>query len=248
MLRRGHAAAERDIMSYCVNCGVELDASARECPLCNTPVLNPREQIRQKSQRTPFPKEKGQVETVKRKDLGILLSMVILASVATCGFLNLFVFRGLPWSLAVIGACVILWVFMIPAVIYTRQSVYVSLLLDGAAVSLYLYMLTFLSGSSGWFTGLGLPITVLVTVTAEAMTLCIRVLPRSFLTVSLYLFTATGLLCMGIELLIRRYLEKGPALSWSAVVLTICAILDIAVITMLSRRRLRNEVRRRLHF
>ena len=30
-------------MSYCVNCGVELDASAKECPLCNTPVLNPRE-------------------------------------------------------------------------------------------------------------------------------------------------------------------------------------------------------------
>ena len=30
-------------MSYCVNCGVELDASSRECPLCNTPVINPRE-------------------------------------------------------------------------------------------------------------------------------------------------------------------------------------------------------------
>ena len=119
-----------------------------------------------------FPREKGQVETVKRKDLGLLLSMVILASVATCGILNLLVFNGSPWSLAVIGACVILWVFMIPAVIYTRQSVYVSLLLDGGAVTLYLYMLTFLSGSSGWFTGLGLPIVVLVTVIAELVTLC----------------------------------------------------------------------------
>ena len=99
---------------------------------------------------------------MKRKDLGLLLSMVILASVATCGILNLLVFNVSPWSLAVIGACVILWVFMIPAVIYTRQSVYVSLLLDGGAVTLYLYMLTFLSGSSGWFTGLGLPIVVLV--------------------------------------------------------------------------------------
>lgn len=241
-------------MSYCVNCGVELDASARECPLCNTPVLNPREQILQKekemrgSTAPPFPSEKGQVESVKRKDLGLLLSMVIGACVATCGILNLLVFHGTPWSLAVIGACVILWVFMIPAAIYTRQSVYVSLLLDGAAVSLYLYMLTFLSGSSGWFTGLGLPIAVLVTALAELVTLCVRVLPRSFLTVALYLFTAIGLLCMGIELLIRRYLEKTLALRWSAVVLTICVILDIAVITMLSRRRLRNEVRRRLHF
>ncbi len=243
-------------MSYCVNCGVELEQGARECPLCNTPVVNPREQMRQGSLKDgtdrgeagAFPREKGQVETVKRKDLGLLLSMVILASVATCGILNLLVFDGSPWSLAVIGACVILWVFMIPAVIYTRQSVYVSLLLDGGAVSLYLYMLTFLSGSSGWFTGLGLPIVVLVTGIAELVTVCIRRLPRSFLTVSLYLFTALGLLCMGLEMLIRHYLEARIFLTWSAVVLTICTILDIAVITMLSRRRLRNEVRRRLHF
>ena len=242
-------------MSYCVNCGVELDASARECPLCNTPVVNPREQMLQKGQgspggadKTPFPKEKGQVETVKRKDLGILLSMVVLASAATCGILNLFVFQGVPWSLAVIGAGVILWVFMIPAVIYTRQSIYVSLLLDGAAVSLYLYMLTFLVDSSGWCFGLGLPITALVTAIAELMTLCVRILPRSFLTVSLYLFTAVGLLCLGLELLIRRYLESEMRLSWSAVVLTICVILDIAVITMLSRRRLLIEVRSRLLF
>lgn len=243
-------------MSYCVNCGVELEQNARECPLCNTPVLNPREQTQQEKRNagrtaegpSAFPREKGQVETVKKKDLGLLLSMVILASVATCGILNLLVFDSTPWSLAVIGACVILWVFMIPVVIYTRQSVYASLLLDGGAVALYLYMLTFLAGSDEWFLGLGLPITVLVTVIAELVTLCILKLPRSFLTVALYLFTALGLLCMGLEMLIRHYLEARFFLTWSAVVLTICTILDIAVITMLSRRRLRNEVRRRLHF
>ncbi len=253
-------------MSYCVNCGVELDASARECPLCNTPVLNPEDyggyaalaaklsRIPRvssgsgKETETPFPKEKGQVETVNRKDLGILLSMVVLATAATCGILNALVFRGVLWSLTVIGACVVLWVIMIPAVIYKGQSIYVSLLYDGAAVSIYLYMLAYLTRSKGWVWGLGIPITVLVTVILELITLCIRKLPRSFLTVALYLFTATGLLCMGLEILIDRYLERDIALSWSAVVLTVCAILDITVITMLSRRHLREEMRRRLHF
>lgn len=242
-------------MSYCVNCGVELEPCAGECPLCNTPVLNPRERPRGAGNAgggwedvSAFPKEKGQVETANRKDFGILTSAVILASVATCGILNLLVFQGVPWSLAVIGACMVLWVFLIPALIYTRQPVYVSLLLDGGAVALYLYMLTFLTGGRGWFLGLGFPIALLATAVAEAATLCIRRLPRSFLTVALYLFTALGLFCMGLELLIRRYLETGLRLRWSAVVMTICAILDIAVITMLSRRRLRSEVRRRLHF
>lgn len=235
-------------MSYCVNCGVELDASAEECPLCNTPVLNPRELEKLATAQRPFPTEKGQVETVKRKDLGILVSMVALATAATCGVLNAFVFSGTLWSLAVIGACIVLWVIMIPAVIYTKQPVYVSLLYDGGAVALYLFMLSYLAGSRGWLWGLGLPITVLVTVLAEIFTFCVRRLPRSFLTVSLYLFTAIGLLCMGLEVLIDRYVCEGIALSWSAVVLTVCVILDIAVITMLSRRRLRNAVRRRLHF
>ena len=235
-------------MSYCVNCGVELDASAKECPLCNTPVLNPKELEKVARAVPPFPTEKGTVEPVKRKDLGILVSMVVLATAVTCGILNGFVFRGNLWSLAVIGVCIILWVILIPAVIYTKQPVYVSLLFDGLAVVAYLYMLTFLSGTNRRFFGLGVPITVLVTVIAECFTLCVRKLPRSFLTVALYLFTAIGLLCGGLEILIDRYVSGTIMLSWSAVVLTVTVILDIAVITMLSRRRLRNAVRRRLHF
>ena len=30
-------------MSYCVNCGVELDHTLKSCPLCETPVINPRD-------------------------------------------------------------------------------------------------------------------------------------------------------------------------------------------------------------
>lgn len=235
-------------MSYCVNCGVELDSSQKICPLCNTPVINPAELEKLAEAGQPFPQKKGQVEVVKRKDLGILLSAVVLATAVTCGILNAFVFRGTLWSLAVIGVCAILWVIMIPAVIYTRQPVFVSLLYDGAAVVLYLYMLTYLTGSREWFLGLGLPIAALVTVVAELFTFCVKKLPRAFLTVALYLFTSIGLLCMGLEMLIDRYVSGKIALSWSAVVLTVCGILDIAIITMLSSRRMRGAVRKRLHF
>ena len=235
-------------MSYCVNCGVELDSSAKSCPLCNTPVLNPNELGKVMESQPPFPTEKAQVEPVKRKDLGILLSMVVLATAVICGLLNELVFRDNLWSLAVLGACVILWVFFIPFVIHTRQSVYLSLLYDGAAVVFLLYMITFLAGKNDWFIELGVPLVVLVTAVAEIFVLCVRKLPRSFLTIALYFFTASGLLCLGIEILVDRYVESGIALSWSAVVLTVCGVLDIALVTMLSRRRLRNSIRRRLHF
>ena len=123
-------------MSYCVNCGVELEQSLKQCPLCNTPVINPREMSREKieeaSQKiSPFPEEKGQVEVVKRKDMAILLTTVMLATSVVCGLLNLLVYSARPWSLAIIGACILLWVILIPVAIYTRQLVYKSVLLDG---------------------------------------------------------------------------------------------------------------------
>lgn len=235
-------------MSYCVNCGVELDASAKNCPLCNTPVINPAELEKFREAQSPFPTKKGQVEAVKRKDLGILLTVVTLATAAICAVLNRLVFRDNLWSLAVLGSCVMLWVLMIPFVIHTEQSVYLSLLYDGVAVVFLLYMVKLLVENDSWFWGLGLPLTVLVTVVIELFVFCVDKLPKSFLTVSLYLITGIGILCLGIEIMIDMYARGDIALGWSAVVLTVCGVFDIAVITILSRRRLRNSIQRRLHF
>ncbi len=235
-------------MSYCVNCGVELDASAKECALCNTPVINPKELEKIRKAHTPFPREEGQVEAVKRKDMAILISAVVVATAIVCAILNATVFHGAPWSLAVIGVCGIFWVIMIPVVICTGQPIYLSLLYDGGAVAAYLYMLTYLTAGREWFWGLGLPIVILVTGVMELFALCYRKFPKSFLTTALYFFSGVALLCMGLEILIDLHLSGEIHLLWSAVVLTVCAVLDVTVITMLSLRRLRSAVRRRLHF
>ena len=234
-------------MSYCVNCGVELDNSMKKCVLCNTPVVHPGRDM-QVIWDTPFPQEKGAVETVDRKDMAILLSTFVLAAAVTCGLLNALVFTGARWSLAVIGVCVILWVSMVPLIIWRKLSIYASLFFDGLAVTLYLFMLAHMVDSFHWCYGLGLPIVCLVTVIAELLAVSINKLPRSFLTVTLYFDLAIGILCMGLECLIDRFVDGHIMPSWSAVVMTICVILAIVIITMLSRRRLRSAVRRRLHF
>lgn len=234
-------------MSYCVNCGVELDESLKTCPLCNTPVVNPNEIPRRKSI-SPFPKEKGQVEEVKRKDIAILFSILLLTIAITCGLLNFLVFDATKWSLLVIGVCMLLWVLFIPLLIYRKINAYLALLSDGIAVVLYLYMITYLTSSEKWFWNLALPITIFVILIAEMLTVCIRQIPRSFLMNMLLFFVTVAVLCVGIELLIDRFLGKSLWITWSAVVLTVCVIISIVLITMLSQRRVRNAVRRRLHF
>lgn len=234
-------------MSYCVNCGVELESSLASCPLCHTPVINPNE-LEKIQKSAPYPKEKGQVDRVKRKDLGILTSIVLFATALSCLLLNLFVFSSTLWSLFVIGICVILFVLIIPVVIYSKIPIYISLLFDGIAIGFFLYLITFITANDRWFTGLALPIVTLVTILVEIFALLLRTLPVSYITTALYFFTETALLCIGLELLIDHYFQKPLQLVWSAIVLTVCSVIIILLITVLSTRRLRDAVRRRLHF
>lgn len=234
-------------MSYCVNCGVKLEPSLPECPLCNTPVINPKE-LYDKKRTSPYPKERGQVDVVKRKDLAILTSIVLTATSISCLLLNLFVFPESLWSLFIIGACLLLFVLVFPAVIYTKLPIYISLLFDGIAIGFYLYMITFNTASDDWFFRLALPIVLLATILVEIFTLLVRSFSVFFITTALYFFAEAALFCVGIELLIHRYLGTALKLTWSAVVLTVCSVIVVLLITVLSRRRLRDAVRRRLHF
>lgn len=234
-------------MSYCVNCGVELEASLRECPLCHTPVVNPKEAGKTVPP-SPYPTDRGQVEEVKRKDLGILLSVVLSATAVTCLLLNLLVFNRSLWSLLVIGICICLFVFTFPMVYYRKMPPSLSLLADGAAVAVYLYMIAYLTPSTAWFWQLGLPIVLLVILNTEIFTFLARLVPFSLLSGALCLFIEIPLFCAALEVMIRRMLSAPIRLTWSAVVLTVCVIIDVALITILVKKRLRNEVRKRLHF
>lgn len=129
---------------------------------------------------SPFPKEKGQVEVVRRKDLAILLSVSLTAAGLCSLLLNLLVFRQHLWSLYVIGACVLIWVMSIPAVIYTKLPIYLSLLFDGLAVMLYQFLIGFNTTDHSWFFGLSLPITALCTLAAILFAFCLRKISSAF--------------------------------------------------------------------
>lgn len=234
-------------MSYCVNCGVELEHSLKECPLCNTRVINPNEREAVNAT-SSFPKEKSTVEAVMRKDVGILVSIILFSTAITCGCLNYFIFDSNRWSLVVIGACLVLWVTLFPIVIYEKLHIHVAILFDGLSLIGYLYMFTLLTDTDRWFWGLGVPLVVFITFLAELYVFCVRKLPRSILTEALYAITAIGILFVGIEILVDWYLHTRIVFRWSAIAATVCLIIDVVIISLLSMRRFRNAIRRRFHF
>ncbi len=94
----------------------------------------------------------------------------------------------------------------------------------------------------------GPALVAILTVCAECFPLLSRFFPLTILSGSLCLFVEIPFFCVSLELLIKRLLERPYRITWSAVVLTVCVIIDFALITILAKKRLRNEVRRRLHF
>jgi hypothetical protein len=233
-------------MSYCVNCGVELEKTLNKCPLCNTPVLNPNMPIHKDSIK-PYPEEKGQVTPESKTVAAILLSVILSSAAISCALLNLFVFKQNLWSLYIIGVCFLLWIFAIPIFIYTKLSAYITLLLDGVALAIYIGIIAYQYPGRGWYYEIALPIVFLITLSLLFYIFFIQKLSKAFLGKCIVIFSEIGILAVSIELLIRNYFYHKLYITWSAVVLTGCVIIIIMLMTIIKVSSIREEVRRRMH-
>lgn len=144
-------------MSYCVNCGVELDATASFCPLCHTPVLNPGQPVDEHAPK-PFPTQRGEVAPASKRELALLITAMLASVAVCCGVLNLFLNQQRPWSLYVIGAAVMLWIWFVPPLLARGMHLLLRLLLDVAAVAIYVFLISVDLDGRSWFCGLALPI------------------------------------------------------------------------------------------
>lgn len=202
-------------MSYCVNCGVELDKTCSVCPLCNTRVINPNQPVDTVSPK-PYPVNKGYVDSGIRKETAILMAVCLATTAVVCGLLNLLFITFSHWSFYVIGICIVLWIFCLPVFFPTKTIFQITLLLDGLGIAMY-------------------------------FGISMRHPRSSILSQAVILVAEIGIYSVCVELLTRHYYAVPMTLSWSAIVLTCAIIIDVTLVTILLRSRLREEVRRRMH-
>lgn len=232
-------------MSYCVNCGVELHKTCSICPLCNTKVYHPGQAADRETPK-PFPGRRGDTAPVQRTDVTMLISIILAMTAVVCGLLNLLAFQETSWSLYVIGGCVLLWIFCLPVFFY-RISPYLSILLDGTGIAMYFGIIGCLHPGRGWYPMLAFPLTLLATGLVLLFAVCVRQVHASILSCSALVLGEIAVFVVAVELLIDLFCQTAPGLTWSAIVLTCCVIIDAALITIIRRTRLREEVRRRMH-
>lgn len=233
-------------MAYCVNCGVELDSELEKCPLCGTPVYRPKENT--ETARQTFPEKRGEVEKVSRKDGVIFISVLAVAIMATCGLLNSLVYDQVHWSVIVDGICIVFWVFFMTALFVDIITGYGMLFINALAIANSMYFISRITSGDAWVYRIGLPILAVVWLLSELFYLLSRKFPFSFLSGTLYFFIGAAVICATVESVLDLFFHDKIQLSWSAIVLTVCGIIAVILIMTLMMSRVRNSVRRRLHF
>lgn len=201
-------------MSYCVNCGVELDSTASFCPLCRTPVVNPRQPVDTGSP-PPFPTERREVPPASKAELAILVSSMLASVAVCCGLLNLVLRSGHIWSLYVIGAAAMLWVWLVPPLLLRTMHLYLRLSADVLAVALYVFLISVDLDGSAWYWHLALPIILLLGAALLFLGFMMGARPRSTLSRITLVIGTTGVFLSGVELLIDRYFLGRWQPGWS---------------------------------
>ena len=233
-------------MSYCVHCGVELDSTASFCPLCHTPVLDPARPADTGSP-GPFPTRRGEVAPVSKAEAALLITAMLASVAVCCGVLNLFLQAGRAWSLYVIGAAAMLWLWLVPPLLARGMHLLLRLAVDIGAVLLYVYLISVDLDGRAWFLGLAAPLILWGGAVLLILGLVLLVYHRSAITTLTILIGSVGIFVLGVEFLVDRWLFRAWEPGWSLVVLVVCVGMVIPLIIIRRVPSLREEVRRRFH-
>ncbi|MBR7142255.1 MAG: hypothetical protein IKD06_01810 [Clostridia bacterium] len=235
-------------MSYCVHCGVELAASEKECPLCQTEVVNPRSPW-EKPVRTPYPQRfEAMTAQIDRSFFATIVGVLLLIPLLITVFCDLATGGGLSWSLYVAGGLALCFVWFLLPLFFKKYRPTAFSLVNCTAAILYLALINHLMGGS-WFLPYGLPISLTASVLIVVQ---IVLIPRKKQT-GLLPVLAWSLLCIGLFVVAVNLIVEGAAgrptvPGWSVYAFVPCVLLSIVVSVLERRKDLKERIRRRLFF
>ncbi len=149
-------------MSYCVNCGVELDESAKKCVLCDTPVYNPNNK-QEKEIQTPYSEIPIIPEKVKERFIALIITFVILIPNIVCMLINLFFEPESLWFIYITSSSFLCWVLFVLPFLANIKYPYMLWAFDTISVALYVFVFHASNlGGEKWYFGIALPVIGMV--------------------------------------------------------------------------------------
>ncbi len=229
-------------MSYCVNCGVELEKGCPECPLCDTPVINPREKG-DGAPKSVYPEIINIPKSLSKKYLVFVLSLVMLIPNLVLIVLNIFVFESSVVKYIVGGFCVA-WIWFLFPLLWKKQIPVISLGIDAVALLVYLHMFKIYGDDNGWFSSIVLPVVIALWAICNLFIFWLKK-PRSKPLIAIAVLGAINVMSFVIEICMNMFYNGKLQITVSLVMTACCVSLMIFFAFLEKSRRLKAWVSRK---
>ena len=206
-------------MSYCVNCGVELEKSARQCPLCKTPVINPSQPPADEP--PAYPEDIFIPKKTSGKYMAFMVTIVLFIPNLICAIINLFNPGTGHWSVYMVAVSALLWIFCVLPVFFKQKNPYVLLAVDTAAALLFTFVMSVFHGKS-WFFRIALPVILGLAAMLAVMIYWLNRKKREWPFICTYIVGMLGVMALLLEFVISWYGIGRPILRYSVIVAASC--------------------------
>jgi hypothetical protein len=227
-------------MSYCTNCGVELDDDMVLCPLCGFTIGKERV-AKTNEQSEYYPSDiilLHKKET--RRHIWELSGIITFSGIVVCAIVDLVIHKSLSWSLYADTSILATWICLTLILLAFRKYF---LIFPGLLLTLLtmLFLFNLFSPPVNWFYGIGLPITMALFIAVIIIILLWKVAHfRGFNILAIAFLVLSGF-CIVSEVFIDRYVSGRVDIRWSAIVAV--SIFPIALVLLFVHYRMKKGKR-----
>ena len=228
---------------YCVNCGVKLADTEKECPLCDTEVNHPA--ISRKEATSLYPPQRYPALQVSAAGTRGILTALFLLPMLICLQCDLLLNGSIRWSGYVIGALGMLYVMLVLPSWFRKPNPVIFVPCSFSAIGIYLLYINF-AVDGNWFLSFALPVTAAIGMIATAVTTLLRYVRKGMLYILGGASIALGAFMPIMEFLLVLTFSPIKFAWWSLYPLTALVLLGGTLIFLAICRPARETMERKL--
>jgi len=227
-------------MSYCINCGVELDEELNSCPLCGF-TIGKKDITKPIHQSEFYPSDiilLHKKET--RRHIWELSGIISFSGIVVCTIVDLVIHKSLSWSLYADTSILASWICLTLILLTFRRYF---IIIPGLLITILtmLFLFDLFSPPVNWFYGIGLPITIALFVSVSIVVVLWHVAHFKGFNLLAFAFLVLSGFCIVSEVFIDKYLFNAVEIRWSAIVAV--SILPIALVLLFVHYRMKKGKR-----
>lgn len=229
-------------MSYCVNCGVELEKGTDMCPLCDTPVINPREE-KTAEEKPLFPEILNIPKSLSKRYWALVFSIILIIPNLVLLILDVLVFNSGTAKFIAAGS-VVAWIWFLFPLLWKKTIPVIMLALDAIALLAYLNMFRIYGVENGWFSSIVLPVVITLWAICNLFIFWLKK-PRSKPIIAIAVLGAVNVMSFVVEICMNMFYNNKLQIVVSLAVTACCVSLMIFFAVLAKSKRLNAWAKRK---